>query len=169
MWAEIQGVVAARAYGERRREWLLPPPPPFLRIPIVLRFTPQLGQYRLEETNVRSVVSRAVRNENPGFMPVFTSLAAAQAVARDIPYLLLTLRTSAERYLDLRACWIGPDDTELGGTCQEPPSPEELQIPFWSGEELPNPFVLGVEVYEEVSHAIALRMSIDVGGELDFR
>jgi hypothetical protein len=165
IWAEIRGVVAAPAPGKPQRKSLGPPSPPFLRIPVVLEFPSHLGGYRLEEVEIRTVVGRAVHTEDFDFMPVFMSVAAAQAVAGEIPYLVLTLRTSAEQYLDLRACWIGPDETKLGGSCQEQAHPMELPNPY----ELPSPFVLGVEVYEEVTRAIALRRSIDVQGKLDLR
>jgi len=165
IWAEIQGVVAARAYGEPQRERLAPPSPPFLRIPIVLQFTSQLSQYRLQEGEIRTVVSRAVHRENPDYMPVFMSLPAAQAAAGDIPYLLLTLRISTDQHLDLRACWLGRDETELGGRCEKLSCPLGLVC----SPELSSPFVLGVEVYEEVTRAISLRASIDVGEGLDLR
>lgn len=165
IWAEIEGMVAAPAYGEPRRERSAPTSPPFLRIPIVLHLTSQLSQYRLEEGELRAVISRAVRGENPEYMPVFMSFPAARAVAGDIPYLLVTLRISSDYPLDLRACWIGPDETELGGRCEERPCPLGLIC----SPGLSSPFVLGVEVYEEVTRAVALRASIDVGGGLDLR
>lgn len=165
IWAEIEGIVAAPVYGEPRRERSIPTSPPFLRIPIVLHLTSQLSQYRLEEGEMRTVVSRAVHGENPDYMPVFMSFPAARAGAGAIPYLLVTLRISSDHSLDLRACWIGPDETELGGSCEELLCPMGLIC----SPELSSLLVLGVEVYEEVTRAVALRASIDVGGGLDLR
>ena len=93
-------------------------------------------------------------------MPVFMSLPAARAAAGDIPYLMLTLRVSTDRHLDLRACWLGPDETALGGRCEEPFCPLGLAC----SPEVSSLFVLGVEVYEEVTRAISSRASMGVGG-----
>lgn len=167
IWAEVEGVVAMRGGGVPQRGRRLPAPSPFLRIPIVLQFRSHLSQYPLEEIDIRMVGSRAVHNsgasreEDPGFMPVFMSLPAAQAVAGEIPYLLLTLTISGDRQLGLTTCWIGQDETVLGGHCEEP----ERLFPV----NVPTPFVLGMKVYEEVTRAMAERASIDVGGELDCR